>query len=104
MTKQKAYMLTKIIRAAWERQENKKDAVTYVMQSLAQEINIAINPTTELLAPFIIAELELAAKAMRSKYPAEASEAADEIKQAISSVCIKTRIDDIVTPPGEKKS
>lgn len=111
MTEKKAFELSKIIRAAIEQQENtieqqKKThaAVTYVMQSIAQEINRAINPTNEVLAPFIIAALELTARSMRANYPKEANEAADEVKQAISATCIKIRTSDIVTPPGGKKS
>ena len=111
MTEKKAFELSKIIRAAIEQQENtieqqKKThaAVTYVMQSIAQEINRAINPVTEMLVPFIIAALELMARSMRANYPKEANEAADEVKQAISDTCIKIRTSDIVTPPGGKKS
>lgn len=104
MTEQKAFELSKIIRAAIERQKNINDAVTSVMQSIAQEINRAINPTNEVLAPFIIAALELTARSMRANYPKEAIEAADEVKQVVSAVCITTRRDDIVTPPGGKKS
>lgn len=104
MTEQKAFELSKIIRAAIERQENINDAVTSVMQSIAQEINRAINPTNEVLAPFIIAALELTARSMRANYPKEAIEAADEVKQVVSAVCVTTRRDDIVTPPGGKKS
>ena len=111
MTEKKAFELSKIIRAAIEQQENtieqqKKThaAVTYVMQSIAQEINRAINPVTEMLVPFIIAALELTARSMRANYPKEAIEAADEVKQVVSALCITTRRDDIVTPPGGKKS
>ncbi len=104
MTEQKAFELSKIIRTAVERQENINDAVTSVMQSIAQEINRAINPTNEVLAPFIIAALELTARSMRANYPKEAIEAADEVKQVVSALCITTRRDDIVTPPGGKKS
>lgn len=104
MTEQKAFELSKIIRTAVERQENINDAVTSVMQSIAQEINRAINPATEMLVPFIIAALELAARSMRSNYTTEAGEAADEVKQATSATCIKMRTDDIVTPLGGKKS
>lgn len=104
MTEQKAFELSKIIRTAVERQENTHAAVTYVMQSIAKEINRAINPATEMLVPFIIAALELTARSMRANYPKEAIEAADEVKQAISATCIKTRTSDIVTPPGGKKS
>lgn len=104
MTEQKAFELSKIIRTAVERQKNTHAAVTYVMQSLAQEINIAVNPATEMLVPFIIAALELTARSMRANYPKEAIEADDEVKQVVSATCIKMRTDDIVTPPGEKKS
>lgn len=104
MTEQKAFELSKIIRTAVERQENINDAVTSVMQSITQEINRAINPTNEVLVPFIIAALELTARSMRANYPKEANEAADEVKQAISATCIKIRTSDIVTPPGGKKS
>lgn len=104
MTDQKVLELSKIIRAAIEQQENTNAAVTSVMQSLAQEINRAINPTTEFLVPFVIAALELAARSMRANYPKEAIEAADEVKQVVSAVCITTRRDDIATPPGGKKS
>lgn len=104
MTEQKAYELTKIICTTVERQENINDAVTIVMQSLAQEINRAINPTTEFLVPFAIAALELTARSMRENYPKEAIEAADEVKQVVSATCIRMRTDDIVTPPGGKKS
>lgn len=104
MTEQKAFELSKIIRTAVERQENINDAVTSVMQSITQEINRAINPVTEMLVPFIIAALELMARSMRANYPKEAIETADEVKQVVSAVCVTTRRDDIVTPPGEKKS
>lgn len=104
MTEQKAFELSKIIRTAVERQENINDAVTSVMQSIAQEINRAINPATEMLVPFIVAALELMARSMRANYPKEANEAADEVKQVVSAVCVTTRRDDIVTPPGGKKS
>ena len=104
MTEQKAFELSKTIRTAVERQENTHAAVTYVMQSIAKETNRAINPATEMIVPFIIAELELTARSMRANYPKEAIEAADEVKRVVSAVCVTTRRDDIVTPPGGKKS